>query len=57
LISVFTTSCQAAQSLPEFEFLVGDINQDCIVDDLDKQLLLDDWLTCTALDCPDPNAM
>ncbi|MFC1652950.1 hypothetical protein ACFL3F_04435, partial [Planctomycetota bacterium] len=56
-INVFADSCLAAQSLPGYEFLVGDINQDCIVDDLDRAILLDDWMNCTALDCPDPNAL
>ena len=56
-INVFADSCLAAQSLPEFEFIVGDLNHDCIVDDLDMELLQENWLECNALDCPDPNAL
>jgi len=56
-ITVFADSCLAAQSSPEFEFIVGDLNHDCIVDDLDMELLQENWLECNALDCPDPNAL
>jgi hypothetical protein len=36
---VYTDTCQAAQSLPDYESLVGDLNGDCKVDDLDLTLL------------------
>ncbi|MFC1652948.1 hypothetical protein ACFL3F_04425 [Planctomycetota bacterium] len=55
-INVYADSCLAAQSLPGFEFLRSDINQDCIVDDLDLAILNEDWLQCNDLACPDPNA-
>jgi len=54
-IYVFADSCLAAQSLPGFEFLVGDINGDCIVDDLDKAIMLENWLKDSCIVCPDPN--
>jgi len=50
-INVYNDSCEAAKSLPDFELLPGDINEDCIVDVLDIVILLDHWLQCTALDC------
>ncbi|MFC1652949.1 hypothetical protein ACFL3F_04430 [Planctomycetota bacterium] len=56
-INVYADSCLAAQSLPGFEFSPGDLNQDCIVDDLDLALLDESWLKCNSLDCPDPNAL
>jgi hypothetical protein len=56
-INVFADSCLAAQSLPEFEFIPGDINHDCIVNDLDMEIVQEHWLECNALDCPDPNAL
>jgi hypothetical protein len=56
-INVFADSCLAAQSLPGFEPLPGDINLDCRVDQLDLDILQAHWLECSALDCPDPNAL
>jgi hypothetical protein len=38
-INVYNDSCEAAQSLPDYEPLVGDINGDCKVDDVDMALL------------------
>jgi hypothetical protein len=38
-INVYNDSCEAAQSLPDYEPLVGDINGDCKVDDADMALL------------------
>lgn len=43
-INVYSDSCQAAQSLPDYEPLVGDLNGDCRVDDLDMALLEEHWL-------------
>ncbi len=52
-INVYNDSCEAAKSLPDFEPLPGDINEDCIVDVLDIVILLENWLQCNALDCDD----
>jgi hypothetical protein len=52
-INVFADSCLAAQSLPEYEPIPGDINADCIVNDLDLEILQAHWLECNALDCPE----
>jgi hypothetical protein len=38
-INVYNDSCEAAQSLPDYEPLVGDLNGDCKVDDVDMALL------------------
>ncbi|MFC1762152.1 hypothetical protein ACFL6U_08730 [Planctomycetota bacterium] len=55
IIYVFADSCLAAQSLPGFEFNVADINQDCFVDELDRAIMLDNWLKDSCILCPDPN--
>lgn len=52
-IDVFANSCLAAQSLPDYVPLPGDINLDCVVDQADIDLLLEQWLNCNGLDCPD----
>ena len=44
MISVYETSCEAAKALPDYEPLVGDLNGDCKVDDLDMALLEENWL-------------
>jgi hypothetical protein len=59
-IHVFANSCLAAQSLPGYTPIPGDINLDCVVDQTDIDLLLEQWLKCNGLDCPtldpvDPN--
>ncbi len=51
-INVYNDSCEAAKSLPDFEPLPGDLNEDCRVDVLDIVILLENWLQCNALDCP-----
>jgi hypothetical protein len=43
-INVYSDSCQAAQSLPDYVPLVGDLNGDCKVDDDDFTLLQENWL-------------
>ncbi len=43
-INVYSDSCQAAQSLPDYEPLVGDLNGDCRVDEADMALLEENWL-------------
>jgi hypothetical protein len=48
-INVFNDSCQAAQSLPDYVPLVGDLNGDCRVDDDDLTLLQENWLRDNSL--------
>jgi len=48
-INVYSDSCQAAQSLPDYEPLIGDLNGDCRVDDLDLALLQENWLQDNSL--------
>jgi len=52
-IDVYTNSCEAAKSLPGYQPLPGDLNGDCIVNDLDLAILQSHWLECNALDCND----
>ena len=54
-INVYSDNCEAAKSLPEWEPIPGDINLDCIVDQLDMDILTENWLKCNALNCTDPN--
>jgi hypothetical protein len=56
-INVFADSCLAAQSLPDYEPLVGDLDSDCDVDQDDMDLLLENWLECVALGDCDPNGL
>lgn len=48
-INVYGDSCSAAQSLPDYEPIVGDLNGDCKVDDLDMALLEEHWLEDNSL--------
>jgi hypothetical protein len=48
-INVYNDSCEAAQSLPGYEPLVGDLNGDCKVDEADMALLEENWLQDNAL--------
>jgi len=43
-INVYNDSCEAAQSLPDYVPLPGDVNGDCIFDQLDLDILNEDWL-------------
>jgi len=43
-IHVFENACEATKSLPDYVPLVGDLNEDCRVDDLDLALLQENWL-------------
>jgi hypothetical protein len=43
-VYVYADSCAAAQALPDYQPLVGDLNADCKVDDLDMALLQENWL-------------
>ena len=51
-INVFEDSCEAAKSLPDYEPFPGDLNGDCIVDDLDLAILEEDWLKDNSLTEP-----
>jgi len=48
-INVYEDSCLAAQSLPDYEPLVGDLNNDCRVDEADMALLEENWLKDNSL--------
>lgn len=48
-INVYNDRCQAARSLPDYVPLVGDLNGDCRVDDLDLALLNENWLKDNSL--------
>ena len=48
-IDVYTDSCQAAQAVPGYQPLVGDLNGDCRVDDADLALLQENWLKDNSL--------
>ena len=51
-INVYHDGCEAAQSLPDYEPSPGDLNGDCIVDELDLAILEEDWLVDTSLTEP-----
>ena len=53
-INVFIDNCEAAKSLPDWAPIPGDINLDCVVDQLDMDILTENWLKCNALGCTDP---
>jgi len=48
-IDVYADGCEAAKSLPDFELIPGDINEDCIVNELDLAILESHWLESNAL--------
>ncbi len=48
-INVYGNSCEAAKSVPGYQPLVGDLNGDCRVDDLDLTLLQQNWLKDNSL--------
>jgi hypothetical protein len=48
-INVYSDSCAAAQSLPDYVPLVGDLNGDCRVDELDMALLEENWMQDNSL--------
>jgi len=54
-INVYSDGCEAAKSLPGYEPIPGDINEDCVVDELDQAIMMENWLRCNALGCTDPN--
>ena len=51
-INVYNDGCEAAQSLPDYVPSPGDLNDDCIVDELDLAILEADWLKDTSLTEP-----
>jgi len=48
-INVYSDSCQAAQLLPDYVPLAGDLNGDCLVDEADLALLEENWLQDNSL--------
>jgi hypothetical protein len=48
-ISVYSDSCEAAKSLPDYVPLDGDVNADCLVDFRDFALIAVNWLESNAL--------
>lgn len=48
-INVYSNGCEAAQSLPDYEPLVGDLNGDCRVDEADQALMMENWLKDNSL--------
>ncbi len=49
-IDVYADGCEAAKSLPDFQLIPGDINEDCTVDDLDLAILEAHWLESNILE-------
>jgi len=51
-INVYNDGCEAAQSLPDYVPVVGDLNGDCKVNDVDLALLQENWLKDNSLTEP-----
>ena len=51
-INVYNDGCEAAQSLPDYEPIPGDLNGDCKVDELDLAILEENWLKDNSLTEP-----
>ena len=49
-INVYADGCEAAKSLPDFQLIPGDINEDCIVNELDMAILEEHWLESNMLE-------
>jgi len=49
-VDVYADGCQAAKSLPDFQLIPGDLNEDCIVDELDLAILEAHWLESNKLE-------
>jgi len=43
-IIVYADACEHASNQEGFEWILGDINHDCIVDELDEAIMLEHWL-------------
>lgn len=54
-IYVYSDSCEAAKSLSDYVPLVGDLDEDCDVDQDDLDMLIENWLNCVALGECEPN--
>jgi len=48
-INVYNDGCQAAQSLPDYEPLAGDLDEDCDVDLDDFAIFIENWLQDNSL--------
>ncbi|MHC4433995.1 MAG: hypothetical protein ACYTBS_19305, partial [Planctomycetota bacterium] len=48
-INVYTDGCEAAKSLPDFQLIPGDLNEDCVVNELDLAILEAHWLESNEL--------
>jgi hypothetical protein len=48
-IDVYSSSCEAARSMPGFVPRAADLNGDCRVDDADLKLLQENWLEDNSL--------
>lgn len=49
-VNVYENGCDAAKAAG-VELLVGDFNEDCVVDIGDAMVMAGDWLSCISLDC------
>ncbi len=49
-VNVLENACEAAKAAG-VELIVGDVNEDCIVDMGDVMVMAGDWLSCISLDC------
>ena len=49
-INVYADGCEAAKSLPDFQLIPGDLNEDCIVNELDLAILEAHWLESNKLE-------
>lgn len=49
-VNVYETACDAAKGAG-VELIVGDVNEDCVVDMGDAMVMAGDWLSCISLDC------
>jgi len=43
-IVVYADACEHVSNLEGFEWIPGDINHDCIFDELDQAIMLEHWL-------------
>ncbi|KPK34143.1 MAG: hypothetical protein AMJ65_18775 [Phycisphaerae bacterium SG8_4] len=49
-IDVYADGCEAAKSLPGFQLIPGDLNEDCVVNELDLAILEAHWLESNKLE-------
>ena len=43
-IVLYEDACDHAQNQEGFEWIPGDLNQDCVVNELDEAIMLEHWL-------------